>query len=98
MSKISIGARNDKRIQLVKNRSQNRTEEREIIKADPERSEEMMLKMQKRKRDDSPVRVRRRCKVCSRPRGVYRKFGLCRCCLRKFFNLGWVPGLKKASW
>jgi small subunit ribosomal protein S14 len=44
------------------------------------------------------VRVRNRCKVCGRPRGFYRKFQLCRLCLRKFALRGDVPGVTKSSW
>ena len=44
------------------------------------------------------VRHRRRCVICGRPRGVYRKFGLCRICVREKGHQGEIPGLKKASW
>lgn len=44
------------------------------------------------------TRQRRRCKLCGRPRGTYRKFGICRICLRKLADQGVIPGLKKASW
>ncbi|HMO35599.1 MAG TPA: 30S ribosomal protein S14 [Gemmatales bacterium] len=44
------------------------------------------------------IRIRLRCKICGRPRGVYRKFGICRICLRKYGSDGLIPGLKKASW
>ncbi len=44
------------------------------------------------------IRIRLRCKMCGRPRGVYRKFGICRICIRKFGSDGLIPGLKKASW
>jgi len=40
----------------------------------------------------------RRCKLCGRPRAVYRKFGICRICIRKLADQGMIPGLKKASW
>jgi len=43
-------------------------------------------------------RLNRRCKVCGRPRGVYRKFGICRICFRKLADEGLIPGVKKASW
>ncbi len=39
-----------------------------------------------------------RCKVCGRPRGYIRKFGLCRICFREFASRGQVPGITKASW
>ncbi|MCY4516935.1 type Z 30S ribosomal protein S14 [Candidatus Poriferisodalis sp.] len=44
------------------------------------------------------VRAYTRCRVCGRPRSVYRKFGLCRVCLRKMVHAGEVPGVTKASW
>ena len=44
------------------------------------------------------VRHRNRCKVCGRPRGYYRKFELCRICLRKYALQGDVPGVTKSSW
>jgi small subunit ribosomal protein S14 len=44
------------------------------------------------------TRLKRRCELCGRPRAVYRKFRICRICLRTLANEGKVPGLKKASW
>ena len=44
------------------------------------------------------TRLRRRCLLCGRPRAVYRKFRICRICLRNLANEGKIPGLKKASW
>lgn len=44
------------------------------------------------------TRVRRRCKICGRPRAVYRKFGICRICFKNLANEGLIPGVKKASW
>jgi len=44
------------------------------------------------------VRYRNRCKVCGRPRGYYRKFRLCRICLRLLALQGDIPGMTKASW
>jgi small subunit ribosomal protein S14 len=43
-------------------------------------------------------RVVRRCQICGRSRAVYRKFRMCRICLREKASWGLVPGLKKASW
>jgi small subunit ribosomal protein S14 len=39
-----------------------------------------------------------RCKLCGRPRAVYRKFGICRICFRNLASQGLIPGVKKASW
>lgn len=44
------------------------------------------------------TRVVHRCELCGRPRAVYRKFRICRICLRNLANEGKIPGLKKASW
>ena len=44
------------------------------------------------------VRQHTRCQLCGRPRGVYRKFGLCRLCFRLRALRGEVAGVVKASW
>ncbi len=44
------------------------------------------------------TRQRHRCRVCGRPRGYYRKFGLCRIHLRDLALQGYLPGVIKASW
>jgi len=44
------------------------------------------------------VRGYNRCRLCGRPRGYYRKFQLCRVCLRTLALRGEIPGLTKASW
>jgi small subunit ribosomal protein S14 len=44
------------------------------------------------------VRQVNRCMRCGRPRGYYRKFGLCRICLRELASRGELPGVRKASW
>ena len=43
-------------------------------------------------------RVIRRCSLCGRPRAVYRKFGICRICLRERALKGEIPGMRKSSW
>ncbi len=44
------------------------------------------------------VRAYTRCQRCGRPHSVYRRFQLCRVCLREMAHAGEIPGLKKASW
>lgn len=39
-----------------------------------------------------------RCSRCGRPRAVFRKFGLCRICLRDLAHQGVIPGMTKSSW
>ncbi len=57
-----------------------------------------MLELQKLPRNSSLVRRRNRCVLTGRPRGVYRKFGVCRNKLREIFMNGEAPGVKKSSW
>ena len=44
------------------------------------------------------VRAYTRCQKCGRPHSVYRKFHLCRVCLRDMAHAGEIPGVTKASW
>jgi small subunit ribosomal protein S14 len=44
------------------------------------------------------VRVRNRCSRCGRPRGYYRRFGMCRNCVRELAVVGKIPGMVKSSW
>ncbi|MGC5615746.1 type Z 30S ribosomal protein S14 [Georgenia sp. Z1491] len=44
------------------------------------------------------VRAYTRCQRCGRPHSVYRKFGLCRVCLREMALAGQLPGVTKSSW
>jgi len=57
-----------------------------------------MLELQKLPRNSSRVRHRNRCVLTGRPRGVYRKFGVCRNKLREIFMAGEAPGVVKSSW
>jgi len=44
------------------------------------------------------IRIRLRCRLCGRPRAVFRKFGICRICFRNMASDGLIPGVVKASW
>jgi len=44
------------------------------------------------------IRIRLRCRLCGRPRAIYRKFGICRICFRNLASRGLIPGVKKSSW
>lgn len=50
------------------------------------------------KRRKHPTQVRNRCRICGRPRGYMRRFGLCRICFRERALQGLIPGVKKSSW
>ena len=51
-----------------------------------------------RKQPKYRVRAYTRCNRCGRPRAVYKKFGLCRICLRDLAHQGVIPGMTKSSW
>jgi small subunit ribosomal protein S14 len=44
------------------------------------------------------TRAYHRCSRCGRPRAYYRKFGVCRICLRELAHQGVIPGMTKSSW
>lgn len=44
------------------------------------------------------VREYNRCPLCGRPRSFYRRFRMCRLCLRNLALRGQIPGIRKASW
>lgn len=59
---------------------------------------EAQLKLQALPRNSSLTRARNRCRITGRPRGVYRKVGLCRNKFREHAMVGDIPGLVKSSW
>ncbi|MEK7843324.1 MAG: 30S ribosomal protein S14, partial [Pseudomonadota bacterium] len=67
-------------------------------KASDEERHSARIKLQMLPRNASPVRLRNRCSLTGRPRGVYSKFGLGRSKLRDFAMRGEIPGMTKASW
>jgi small subunit ribosomal protein S14 len=99
MAKKSAIHRNKKRMSMVKASQKMRAALKKLIRGeDEEQALDAMVKLGKRKRDESASRVRNRCRQCGRPHGTYRRFGLCRICLREAAMRGEVPGLRKASW
>ena len=94
-------ASNNKRMRLAAKYAAVRKELKAIVSsptASDEEKDEAMMKLQKLPRNSSPVRVRNRCRVTGRPRGVYRKFMMSRISLRELGLAGEVPGLTKSSW
>ncbi len=64
---------------------------------DEEIAEAMGMPVKKVKRIFTTRRYLR-CSICGRPRGVFKKFGICRICFRRLAVEGKLPGVKKASW
>jgi small subunit ribosomal protein S14 len=58
----------------------------------------LALRLKCKKTPRFKVRAYTRCELCGRSRAVYRKFHVCRCCLRKLALEGRIPGMRKASW
>jgi small subunit ribosomal protein S14 len=101
MAKLALTLRNDKRKKTVEKFRARRAALLETLqnpRASDEAKDDARTKLQKLPRDASPVRLRNRCALTGRPRGVYKKFGLGRNKLRDLALKGEVPGVIKASW
>jgi small subunit ribosomal protein S14 len=101
MAKLAVKLREKKRRNTVEKFKAKRAALFELIhdqKASDEDRDAARAKLQKLPRDSSPSRLRNRCALTGRPRGVYRKFGLGRNKLRELALRGEVPGIIKASW
>ncbi len=101
MAKKSSIENNNKRMRLV----ERYKAKRRVLKAladDESRSMEerfeARVKLAELPRNGSATRVRLRCLVSGRPRGVYRKLKMSRIALRDLGSKGMVPGLVKSSW
>jgi len=101
MAKKSAVNRNDRVKKLVKQYAAKRLALKAIANNETlplEERFEARLKLAELPRNSAANRVRNRCEVTGRPRGYYRKFGLCRIELRDKGNKGLIPGLTKSSW
>ena len=101
MAKTAVINRNEKRRKTVKKFEVKRTALLAIINDFKQPEDERMaarMQLQQLPRNASPTRVRNRCELTGRPRGVYRKFGLGRNKLREIAMRGEIPGMTKASW
>jgi len=101
MAKIAVINRDLKRRETVKKYAVKRAALLAIIanvKLSDEDHYAARQKLQALPRDASPVRLRNRCALTGRPRGVFSKFGLGRIKLREFAMRGEIPGVIKASW
>ena len=92
--------REGKRAKLVAKYKERRSELKVLIKSsqDFDTIMEAQAKLAKLPLNSNPVRHSTRCQQCGRPHAVYRKFGLCRICLRQQLMTGNVTGGRKSSW
>ena len=101
MAKVAVINREQKRRDTVKKFAAKRASLLAIITNVSLSEEERFAarqKLQALPRDSSPVRLRNRCALTGRPRGVFSKFGLGRTKLREYAMRGEIPGVVKASW
>lgn len=101
MAKTALVNREQKRRATVKKFAARRAKLLAIVnnsRASDEERTEARERFQRLPRNSSPVRLRNRCSLTGRPRGVYRKFGLGRGKLREIAMRGEIPGVIKASW
>jgi small subunit ribosomal protein S14 len=101
MAKLALINREAKRTKLATRYAAKRAELKARIDDTKLTEEERMqarLELQQLPRNANPTRARNRCALTGRPRGVFRKFGLCRNMLREMAFRGEVPGMTKASW
>jgi small subunit ribosomal protein S14 len=101
MAKTAVINRNEKRQLIVKKYAKKRAELLAIMQNPKISDEDRMAarrKLESLPRDSSPTRLRNRCALTGRPRGVFRKFGLGRNKLREIAMRGEIPGVVKASW
>ena len=101
MAKLSSVNKNERRKKLVQKYAAKYAKLKAI--ADDQSADETdrlmaRLKLAEIPRNANPTRVRNRCATTGRPRGYYRKFGLCRIELRNLGNKGLIPGMTKSSW
>jgi small subunit ribosomal protein S14 len=68
--------------------------QRQLAQLDSHKREPAKSKLRPRDK----IRIRLRCRICGRPRAIFRKFGICRICFRAMASDGLIPGVKKASW
>ena len=101
MAKTSVINRDLKRRLVVKKYAKKRADLQAMIRNPKTPDEERgaaRRKLEQLPRDSSPTRLRNRCRLTGRPRGVFRKFGLGRNKLRDIAMRGEIPGVVKASW
>ena len=101
MSKLSVIERNKKRIKLYekyKAKHAKLLKQANNKKLSPDEQYQARLKLSKIPRNASKVRIRNRCVLTGRSRGVYRKFKLSRIVFRELASIGHIPGITKSSW
>jgi small subunit ribosomal protein S14 len=101
MSKLSSIEKNNRRKRMVAGKAETRAKLKSLIMNKTVPAEERfqaVIKLSEISRNSSKVRIRNRCELSGRPRGVYRKFKLSRIAFRDLASYGMIPGVVKSSW
>jgi small subunit ribosomal protein S14 len=101
MAKKSSIEKNNRRRRMVARLAGKRAELKRVSNDESLTLEERFqarLKLAEMPRNSSAVRIRNRCEITGRPRGVYRKLRISRIALRDLGSAGMIPGLVKSSW
>ncbi len=101
MAKKSKIVREIKLLKNIQKYSKKRADLKAIIN-NPDTSIEdrdiAVNKLDKLPKSSSPIRLRNRCFITGRPRGIIRRFKLSRLSFREMALKGEIPGVTKASW
>ncbi len=101
MAKKSAIEKNNRRRKMAARYAAKRARLKAIAKDESTAQEDRFaarLKLAAMPRNSSQTRVRNRCEISGRPRGVYRKLRISRIALRDLASIGQIPGMVKSSW
>lgn len=101
MSKLSSVEKNNRRKRMVAGKAETRAKLKTLIMSKTSPAEERfkaVIKLSEISRNSAKGRIRNRCELTGRARGVYRKFRLSRIAFRDLASYGMIPGVVKASW
>ena len=101
MTRKSIIAREHKRQKTVAKYAKKRAELKAVINNPNTKIEDRdnaVNKLDRLPKSSSPTRLRNRCFITGRPRGIIRRFKLSRLSFREMALNGEIPGVTKASW
>jgi len=90
--------RRERLVKLQWNKRQEIKKKTQDLKLTEEERMNARVALNKMKRDTSPIRLRNRCQITGRARGVYRKFKVSRLVFREMALAGLIPGITKSSW
>ena len=101
MARVAQIVQNEKRRKAAMKHLSLRKELRKKVRnmnlSDEERFE-AQLKLQSLPRNSCENRIRNRCELTGRSRGVYRAFKISRIKFRELAHSGMLPGITKSSW